>query len=168
MNDLEANENFVEVNTGTLQVGDVVFLGNKCSLPLSVGIFGYPIETKNPYYTNLNGKIAEGTTKNIFSISSSDYIYKAYRYVGDKEIKTVGSRTIWGLDSAIEKIESGLTGNYKDNKQFVDDLIFDGVLTKEQCEKIIPTNFFGVDFGSGMKISEIKNFLLANQLEQSL
>jgi hypothetical protein len=70
------------------------------------------------------------------------------------------------LDSAIEKIEGGLTGNYKDNKQFVDDLIFDGVLTKEQCEKIVPLGLFG-GFSSGMKMSEIKNFLLVNQLEQS-
>ncbi|MCK9569192.1 hypothetical protein M0R72_09655 [Candidatus Pacearchaeota archaeon] len=169
MNDLESNENFVEINTGTLEVGDVVFLGKGCSLPLSVGIFGYSVETKNPYYSNIDGEIAEETTNNIFSISSSEYyIYKAYRYVGDKYFKIVTERTIEDLDSAIENIEGGLTGDYADNKQFVDNLIFDGVLTEEQCEQIIPTNVFGLNIGSGMKISEIKDFLLVNQLEQSL
>jgi len=163
MSELDSNSNFELVNTGILQPGDIVFLGKGCTLPYSIGVFDYSDEDKSYYYASSNvntlSEVKRMQTKEIFSLDSGIYIYKAYRYVGGD----VDSRKIWNLDSAIDNIWV-LGGNYKDNKKFVDELIFDDIFSESECKKIIPTNVLGFSFGEGMEMSEIHNLLLAKQL----
>jgi len=163
MSELDSNSNFELVNTGILQPGDIVFLGKGCTLPYSIGVFDYSYGDKFYYYASSNvntlSEVKRMQTKEIFSLDSGIYIYKAYRYVGGD----VDSRKIWNLDSAIDSIWV-LGGNYKDNKNFVDELIFDDIFSESECKKIIPTNVLGFSFGEGMEMSEIHNLLLAKQL----
>lgn len=171
MNDLDENNNFAVLNTGVLQPGDVLFLGKGCSIPYSVGIFAYSDGTNSYYYAtseaDSESNVKELKTNSVFAVSSGIYIYKAYRYVGDKDSKTVASRTIWDVDSAIEEIET-LTGRYSAHKQLVDNFIFDGLFTEEECKKIIPTNVFGLNLDSGETMSNIHDILLVKQLEKAI
>lgn len=163
MSELDSNLNFELVNTGILQPGDIVFLGKGCTLPYSVGVFDYSDEDKSYYYASSNvntlSEVKRMQTKEIFSLDSGIYIYKAYRYKGGKS----SSRNPWYLNSAITEI-GDLTGKYNDNKQFVDELIFDNLFSETECKKITPTTVLGINFGGGMKISDIHNLLLAKQL----
>ena len=109
-------------------------------------------------------EVQEEDTQYVFDLSTNVYIYKAYRYVGDSSDKNPSERVKWDLDSAIEDIESK-TGDYTDNKQFVDGLIFDGLFTEDECKQIRPTSVLGiVNLGSGKSIVDIKNLLLAKQI----
>jgi hypothetical protein len=166
IDELDSNNNFVVLNTGVLQSGDIVFLGKGCSIPYSVGIFAYS-DGKNSYYystqdANSVSEVKELKTNSVFAVSNNIFIYKAYRYVGDSSVKTVTQRTIWNVDSAIEEIET-LTGRYSANKQLVDNFIFDGIFTEEECKRIIPTNVFGFNIDGGETMSNIRDILLVKE-----
>ncbi|OGJ16533.1 hypothetical protein A3K74_00290 [Candidatus Pacearchaeota archaeon RBG_13_33_26] len=161
---LNKNEHFVEVNLnniGNLKLGDVVLLGMECKRDYSVGIFH---STSNQVYffsnvdfSNSKGVELESIPRESplemhhtisFDLADNLYIYKAYRYTegfseAERNSIKAGIRTPWTLDSALAEI-STRKGNYNDNKIFFDQLVFDGLLTEQECNEIGRTNIFGV------------------------
>jgi len=166
---LSADKNFVEVDVNNLQKGDVILLGKGCDLD-SVGIFSeYRSDKKEiTYYTSVDGKVQEVkssfVTKIDFNLFIYKYVYRAYRYVGDltdTEKKTVvKARIRWTLSSALERfISAGApTRDYDKNKIFSDELAFDGILTKQECQDLT-----GGILGFGKDMNWLKTKLLEKQ-----
>jgi len=142
---------FVEIDNSYLKPGDIVLLGKGCNIFSSIGIFaGWDIANKKVLFYNYEGKVVlkSESTSTIFGVNDNIYIYRAYRYVGDltTEEKNViiSPRIKWTKEMALGQISSTpLTGNYNNNKNFIDQLIMDGLFEEEECGAIGINNFFG-------------------------
>lgn len=161
---INTSKDFSEVDAGNLQAGDIVLLGNGCTEPSSIGIVSFIPDNNNEVdvYTNLGNSVKfEAISPVNFGIINGNYIYKAYRYTKDLNTQNL-MRTKWTLISAVNAV-SNLKGSYTDNKSFVDQLIFDGVLTTSECEDVRGTgSYFG---GLGVILQKdmtwLKNLLLS-------
>jgi hypothetical protein len=163
---IEKRSEFSEVDTNDYKLGDVVIIGKGCQKTYSIGIIGL-IENVGVkfifFYTNLEDKVRFENVPTNFGIDNELYVYKTYRYTGDTK-ETISIRTKWNLDIALSKIDELLKlpnrnkgGTYLDNKAFVDELIFDGLLTEKECGEV---RAWGV-FGLGQKRMDwLKNLLL--------
>jgi hypothetical protein len=152
---LDKSEKFKRVDVGqNLKRGDIIIMGKGCDILYSVAIFSSVInDDKIIFYTNL-GKEAKGETSSfISSIDGNNmYFYKAYRYVGDlsdSEKQNIQARDRWTLEKAIEEVNKR-KGSYTDNKIFVDQLIFDGILTGEECGDVRGTSSFVGSLGGAI------------------
>ena len=137
---------FSEVDPNNLQPGDIALLGNGCTEPFSIGIVNFiPDGNKEvDVYTNLgNGVNVQAVSPVSLGITdvSTTYIYKAYRYTKDIGTGNIQLRAKWSLINAVNKV-STLKGSYTDNKIFVDQLIFDGILTEKECGDVRGTSSF--------------------------
>jgi len=175
ISDLDESTDFSEVDLTKLQVGDVVILGFGCELNYLAGIVSSVPDTaqKVSYYTDSGAlsKVEIQSTTSISSIASAGvHVYKAYRYtngLSDSEISSIAPTTeTWTLTKALAKVET-LSGSYTANKVFVDQLIFDEVLTEEDCENVRGTSsIFGVVGGSLLQkdMAWLKKLLLAKKV----
>ncbi len=176
---IEKNSKFQEVNVDSnLNRGDIILLGKACQKDYSIAVFsafGLNDNTKISLYTNLDGKVDLETTPFTPLISNGIYSYKAYRYIGDLSASEKTSiepiRAKWTLVNAIQEVDKLLKlpnrnngGTYLDNKQFVDQLILDGILNEDECKQI-RTYFLGL----GQKdMSWLKTVLLSKCVTDSL
>jgi hypothetical protein len=84
-------------------------------------------------------------------------------YSGYKQ--TIQLRTRYTLDSAISSVNS-LTGSYNNNKAFVDHLIFDGILTENDCKDARGVNTILGNLGGALlqkDMSWLKKLLLSKK-----
>lgn len=150
---LDTHPDFVRISDSNFKNGDLVLVGVGCSTE-NIGIFaGYTDENLNSFYFYTSAKDAsEGVVKMIsskaYTIVDTVYLYGGYRYVGDlsaeEKAEIPKPRAKWTVATAVDKIKpaspttiaSPLTGKYSDNKQFVDELIFDGLLTEQECKTV--------------------------------
>jgi hypothetical protein len=136
---LNSNTNFIKIDISSinnLRKGDIIFLGKGCDRDYSIGIFNAVSGNKIVFYTNLNNGVKSEIYSYLHEVDNNLYVYRIYRYVGDlggNLMENADARTEWTLNSAYEKSRS-LSGSYKNNKIFVDELIFDKVLTEEECK----------------------------------
>jgi hypothetical protein len=168
---INSNSNFKEVDVNTLKIGDIVLIGQGCTEPYSIGIVALVPDSGKPIYvyTNLNGNVQMENTNLLSSIDNKWYIYKAYRYVGDLSSDEKNNlqltRTTWTLDSAITRV-AALKGSYTDNKAFVDQLIFDGILTEKDCGDVRGTSSLVGAIGGAIlqkDMAWLKNLLLSKK-----
>jgi hypothetical protein len=167
---LNGNSNFYEVDMDeTQKTGDIILIAKGCKMDYSVGIISNALGPSRymGVYTNLGSKVTLETLAVIFQISSGAYPYKAYRYVGDltdADKKKVVTRVPWTATSALNYIQSkNLKGNYGDNKLFMDQLVFDGILTQKECDTMD-----GGLLNIGQKdITWLKTLLLSKQATSS-
>ena len=167
----DANSNFKQVDVSTLEIGDIVILGQGCTEPASIGIVEVAPAGAQPLYiyTNLGSKVKTESINFLSAIDNGWYVYKAYRYVGDTK-ETVTARTKWTLIDAVNKANT-LTGSYTDNKLFIDQLIFDGLLTTSECGDVRGTSsFFGSLGGAVLQkdMSWLKKLLIVKCGQDSL
>ena len=140
---LETKSGFVEVNVNDLKIGDIVVMGKGCTTPYSVGIVALEKDTNQIYiYTNLKNKVELKTLSFNTEISDEVYFYRAFRYTGDTK-ESVSARTRWTLTKAVEEVNKR-TGNYKANKVFVDQLIYDRILTEQECKEVRGVGLFSL------------------------
>ncbi len=156
---LDKRSDFSEIEPASFEKGDIILIGHVCDLSYSVGIVSdRRSDGTILYYTNKDGKIQIETIKfnteikddftsvtSIFTGSKTiyPYIYRVYRYTGDLSDAAkinVATRKRWTLEEAITHA-SGLQGYYidglyTDNKKFVDQLIFDGILNGQDCKDV--------------------------------
>jgi hypothetical protein len=141
---LEKRTDFSEWNVNDLKIGDIVILGKGCNKNYSVGIVALAKDSNNKIfiYTNLKDKVKLETLNFVTSIDSGIYLHKAYRYTADTK-ETILLRGKWTLIDAIEDVNTR-KGTYRDNQIFVDQLIFDGILTEKECEEVRTYGFLGL------------------------
>jgi hypothetical protein len=166
---------FYEVDiTKTQKDGDIVFIGDSCSVSYAVGILGALSSENSPsknvkVYTNVGNKV---TLQNIAvsqEILSGNYVYKSYRYIGDlsdEEISKIEvTRTPWTISTALNIIDTNkLKGSYSDNKIFMSQLVFDRVLTESECDTMDGNLLL---FGLGQKdITWLKSLLLSKKASE--
>jgi hypothetical protein len=141
---IEKKNEFSEVNINDLKMGDIVLIGKGCQKNYSIAIFStYSSIDNNPkisFYTNLKGKVNLETLPFITNIDNKEYVYKAYRYTKDTG-ESISLRAKWTLINAINEVNKR-TGKYNDNQVFIDQLIFDGILTEKDCGDIRGTSGF--------------------------
>ncbi len=136
-------DNFMEVSPSALAKGDIVIMGLYCEMTQMMGIVDEVKEDKISFYYNSKGG-ATNLAKDIPITSDNWYVYRAFRYIEDlsasqktNALRTQGiSRKSWTIDEAIEWIDDlKLSGGYLEptNKQFVDQLVFNGLITKDEC-----------------------------------
>lgn len=175
ISELEQNEDFVEVDVDKLGEGDIILLGVKCNKNL-VGIFESYSDDERMifFYTNFGSKVEKAKIGFVSELSNSRYIYRAYRYVKDlsdtEKNKIKGGREKWTVESALTEVDERLQiegrkngGKYSDNKKFVDELVFDGVLDKEECKDVIGTEWFWIRFGE-KDMADLKKILQQKQI----
>lgn len=156
---IEKKSEFSEISLDNLEEGDIVLIGKTCDEPFSIGIVGLGRNSQTNkifIYTNLGSKVKlenmNFVTKiddGVLPITPLDdgmYFYKAYRYTADlsaSEKSSIYVRTKWTLMNALSKIEDLLKvsgkkngGTYRDNQEFVDQLIFDKILTENDCGEV--------------------------------
>jgi hypothetical protein len=139
--ELDKNENFEGANINNLQKGDVILLGKGCNKDYSIGIVSYLSGNTVVFYSSLNDIVKEEKYTLDPNINENLYVVRAYRYVADLTAEEKGyiipPREKWTIQSALLKISSTpLTGNYNNNKVFIDQLIIDGLLTQTECNSI--------------------------------
>ncbi len=171
---LSSNTQLTEVNVSNLVPGDVVLIGQGCNIFDTVGIFSRTSGIDYYFYTDLNGQIAEDYTTSLSQISDSAnndviYIYRAYRPVVDLTATVVNNlRPRWTVNTAITQVNniltsSGLTngGTYSDNQAFSDQLVFDGILTEQDCSTLRGKNGGFLFFGAPEEdMAWLKNLLV--------
>jgi hypothetical protein len=177
VSELEENKDFVEIDVNKLGAGDIILLGNKCNKNL-VGIFESYSSGDIFFYTNLGGaffnKVDKQQIKFISELNEGNaYIYRAYRYVkglSDSEKNSIKvKRKKWTVEAALIEIDERLQtdgrengGTYSDNKKFVDELIFDGILDEKECNDMRGTKWFSWRLGE-KNISDLRKILLLKQ-----
>jgi hypothetical protein len=137
---IEEKKEFSEIDVKDLKAGDIVLIGKGCKKNYSIGIVGVIEDNKKKVYTNLKNQVQLEDINFVNTIENDPYIYKAYRYVGDTH-ETPKIRAKWTLIRAINKVNER-KGRYDANKAFVDELIFDGLLTEKECDEIRGTGVF--------------------------
>ncbi len=173
VSDLENNKDFVEVDTDRLGSGDIIFLGLECDKDM-IGIFESYSDDKIFVYTNFGSKVEKGKIEFVSELSESRYVYRAYRYVkglsdAEKNVIKV-KRERWTVESALEEVNERLQiegrkngGKYSDNKKFVDELVFDGILNEKECNDIRGSKWFWVTFGE-KDMADLKKILQQKQI----
>ncbi len=169
---INSSSSFSEiVDTTNVKPGDVVIIGHGCTLTNSIGIVG-SVDNLNMFvYTNTGNGIALETLPDSLAISADDYPSKIYRYTADLsagDISAIKTRTKWTLFNAINYItNNNLTGIYEANQQFVDQLIFDGLLTESECNTVrrTPSGVQGVY--TAIDMTWLKNLLLSKCVSDS-
>jgi hypothetical protein len=152
---LDTNDNFVEIDTKDLRPGDIIFIGLKCDRSRT-GIFeSYSNDGRMSFiFSNLGNKVEKSKIDFVSEIDEGNYyIYKAYRYSKElnssekEDIKLKEKRwTLDDLEEIIARVEK-LRGKYSENKVFVDKLVFDGILTYEECKEIRGNSWWTLRFG---------------------
>ena len=135
--------------SANLEQGDVVLIGKGCDVSYSAGIASSISEDKKKIsvYTNLDEEVtAESLSFPL--LENGFYIYEAYRYIGDTK-ESITPREKWDLIGAIEEVNTR-TGNYGANKPFSDQLVFDGVLTEQECKDLRGTSSFAGNLGGAV------------------
>ncbi len=159
---IEKKTEFSEADVNNLKIGDIVLMGKGCQKNYSIGIVGVPKDSNNKIYiyTNLGSKVKIETIDFINAIDKGIYFYRAYRYTGDtKEI--INARKKWTLSSAVIEVNERI-GKYDANKIFVDQLVFDGILTEKDCGDVRGTNgFMNGLFNLQKDMNWLKKLLLA-------
>jgi hypothetical protein len=170
---LEKDSDFTEVDVKHLERGDVILIGHECEEPYSVGIFDYLTDDAKTIslFTNLKDKVKIESLSFITDIQSDRegllatktklYFYRAYRYTADlgavDKADVQEARERWTLEDAITHITS-LKGNYESNKKFIDELVFDGILNKKECEDV---RAYGWNLFGGKDMNYIRKLLIA-------
>ncbi|MDD5012203.1 MAG: hypothetical protein PHQ66_00955 [Candidatus Nanoarchaeia archaeon] len=174
--------NFMEIDPDYMKAGDIIVLGKECLPENSIGIFAdWDLSTKQAvFYTQEKGLFDDGkvvqkreSVSNILTLNNNVYVSRAYRYIGnltaEEKSAIIPSRATWIILSALNKISppySGagnpLTGNYDENKQFIDELIIDGLLTEQECKDVRGNQIFGANMGQ-KDINWVKNILVGKQ-----
>jgi hypothetical protein len=164
---LKEDSNFYEVNVSKTKTGDIVLLRKGCQTLYSTGIVGITPADKaylfvTVFYNSGSKVIAQNITLPL-EISTNVYPYKAYRYVGDLSTSDKAKITKvfpWTITNALNYIsDNNLKGSYSENKGFMNELVFDGVLTEKEC-----STMQGGIFGIGQKdILWLKQLLLSKK-----
>ena len=160
---IENNDKFVEVSLDNLKQGDIILFGRGCTKYMGVfsskNSFGYV-----SFYTSTSGYVhleeeREFTDDGILDDKYVFYWYRAYRYSADGSEKGDSVRDRWTLTSALEKVKT-LSGDYSDNKEFCDQLIFDELLTGDDCGDLRGTSgFLGGFFNAEKDMNWLKELL---------
>ncbi len=181
---LDNNQDFSEIdisdNYNNLKRGDIILIGQACNKPYSIAILsssGFS-DTSISFFTNLKGKVDIEDIPYFIRIHNGIYTYKAYRYTGDlseTEKTSIKAREKWTLDNAITKV-STLKGSYSDdiyingvyseNNAFVNQLIFDGILTEKDCNDIRGATEFLQLFNPPKDMNWLKKLLLSKKASQ--
>ncbi len=168
---LDANKDFVkiDVTSSNLKTGDIILFGQECNIYYSIGIFSNIVNNKIYFYSNFGKAVELKSIPLDTGLKNSLYVYRAYRYVGDlstSQKSSIQVRSPWTVNTALDKIV-GLRGSYDDNKVFVDELIFDGILTENECKEIRGVNTVISNLGGAFlqkDMNWLKNKLLEKQL----
>ena len=172
---ISSSDGFSEItDTNNIKPGDVVIIGNGCTLASSIGIVGLvSSDNSNIFvYTNTGKGINPEKLTNLLSISSDVYASKIYRYTADlsSDAKSaIKTRTKWTLFSALTYMtDNKLTGIYEANQQFVDQLIFDGLLTESECNTVRRTSSGVQGVYTAIDMTWLKNLLLSKCVADTL
>jgi hypothetical protein len=167
------NSNFykIEVNKN-LKKGDIVFIDDGCKMNFAVGVVENV--TSNGLintlyvYTNFGSKV-ELRSFVVYNspkedIGNGNYIYKAYRYVGDlsssDKSQIQQASEDWTVTSALDYInQNNLEGKYSDNEVFINQLVFDSVLSQTECDTVKGTGLFALQ----KDIPWLKSLLLSKK-----
>jgi hypothetical protein len=135
---------FYEVDiTKSQKEGDIVLIGKGCQVSYAAGILGAISTEDSPsryvnLYTNVGSKVTTQTIVVSPEILSGNYVYKAYRYIGDlsdAQKEAITQRTPFTITSALEYIQkNNLQGSYSNNKQFMSSVVFDRLLSETECD----------------------------------
>jgi len=163
---IKQNNDFSKVDPANLHVGDIVIIGQGCVEPSLIGVVSL-VDNGNIFvYTNLGSQVKLENINIVSSIETKPYLYTAYRYTSDlssSEKSSVQVRTSWTLFTALTKVAS-LTGVYADggdNKIFVDQLVFDGLLTQSECNNIrTDLSSQSRGYATSETMGDLKNLLL--------
>ncbi|VVB82786.1 Uncharacterised protein [uncultured archaeon] len=163
---INQNSDFSKVDPAKLNVGDIVIIGQGCVEPYLIGIVSLVDRGNIFVYTNLGSQVKLENINTVSSIETKPYLYTAYRYTSDlssSEKNSINVRTSWTLFTALTKVAS-LTGVYADggdNKIFVDQLVFDGLLTQSECYNIrTDLSSQSRGYATSETMGDLKNLLL--------
>lgn len=160
---IEKSKNFFRIYPEKSKGGDILITGSVCNIFDSASVLEYVSDDSS----EINGQAIPLVSE----ISNGIYVSRAYRYVGDLS-ETEKNRLLyvtqevpglWDLTSAIQEIDSGPGGSYTANKVFVDQLIFDGILTKADCEYMRGINTIFGSLGGALlqkNMNDLRKLLL--------
>ncbi len=164
---------FREIDPKNLQQGDIIFIGRSCDIQHSIGIVDYTDSSGVFYYYSIDNKVSSGYSSLASNyVSQNSYVYRAYRYIQDLDALERNSlsavREKLTLIKALEEVNKR-TGKYTANKAFVDQLIFDGLLTEKECGDIRGTSgILGGLFNGEKDMLWVKKALLAKCIQDKL
>jgi hypothetical protein len=138
----EKSSDFVEVNEGNLEEGDVVVFGRVCEKTYHTLIFSHYENGKSVVrgYGDPGGRREEVELESYRINSDEWYFHRAFRYA---QGASDSAREKWTADSAIAEINELLQidgrnsgGKYDENSLFVNEIVSDGLIDVDECKRL--------------------------------